>query len=41
MYKLTKFEKKVIFAPAHAQGGLKSSLGTCYKKSTGAIEFSS
>ena len=40
MYKLPKFEKKNFFATAHARGGLKSSLGTCYKKSAGAIKFS-
>ena len=31
--------KKTIFATLHARGGLKSSLGNCYKKSAGAIEF--
>ena len=31
--------KKIVFATPHARGGLKSSLGTCYKKSAGAIEF--
>ena len=40
MYKLPKFEKKIFFATAHARGGLKSSLGTCYKNSAGAIKFS-
>ena len=40
MYKLPKFENVFLFATAHARGGLKSSLGTCYEKSAGAIEFS-
>ena len=31
--------KKNIFTTPYARGGLKSSLGTCYKKSAGAIEF--
>ena len=31
---------KICFATAHARWGLKSGLGTCYKKSASAIEFS-
>ena len=34
IHKLPKFKKKIFFATAHA------SLGNCYKKSAGAIEFS-
>ena len=40
MNKLPKLEQKLFFATAHVRGGLKSSLGTCYKKSASAIEFS-
>ena len=39
MNKLPKFEKKV-FCYSAAQGSLKSSLGTCFKKSASAIKFS-
>ena len=34
IHKLPKYKKKKIFATAHG------SLGNCYKKSAGAIEFS-